>query len=228
MILMKCVVVGSRNLYEPELEERLKQRIEELMQEDDEFEFWFVGAEWFEDRCLNILRVIREERSDKRIKLIRLRMRWEEECFPMKKEQAQEYDSLVLEDRPEPLGNAAMNQKHGMIRRMIRSSDAMLCCQYTGAFFDGESYLMCAQRAGVSIYNAVNQKMMDGRIQERMNLLTDRERYVMDASYLGRTTKSIGDGLGVSANRIHQIRMKIYRKVVKGLTSRRSILKDKV
>lgn len=224
---MKCAVIGSKNIYESQLEERVRQSIEQIMEEDERFEFWFASDGWFEDRCLAVLHALREERSDKRITLFCLRRRWEEEYAPMKAKQAQEYDRVVCKEMPEPQGNMGTVQKRGMIRQLIRASDAMLCCQYRGAFFEGETYLACAREAGVRIYNTVDQKMMDELIQKKMNLLTARERYVMEASYQGRTDRNIGNELGISSNRTRQIRMKVYRKIVKGMKIKEGAFADR-
>lgn len=217
-----CTFLGSDKVFEKEeyIYEKILNAVYEIVRENEEVEFLFYNRYYFYKLCFKAVIEVKGHNPERKIKATVVVKQEEKEEFLRNIEENRfgvpdcEIDNVIT---PPPIPSPKRDADYSAVRKkierwLIEQSDYLVSYLYPGFHEVENRHYVYARKNKITIYD-VTSKETEECIRESMNILRERDQFIVNKINEGLTYREVGELLGISQSAVQQILRRACREL---------------
>lgn len=223
--MKKCYFIGTSAVYDSDLSNYLKKKCEEIIEKEEQIEFWFfhLNGQFF-DLCLSLVTLLKSQHPGKYIKIVRVHdpMRadstdWSDfvydTAFPLSLSDKNIYAPPTTTD-PFLISTRFIQQQNKVERWILRQMDVVFAYYYPNLEDSVIAQIEYAQKFTKAEVIHIKFEKTEKRIQELSDSMFDERTQQILSMLKANVPKSeISKVIGITGSRIGQISHKAAREI---------------
>lgn len=231
--MKKCYFLGLDEIYDLDLMGRINEELEQIVQKEDQIEFWFFSVVHpFEFSCFYLAISMRSKYPDKDIKIVKV-------YDPVKSDNPDSWyetaynthfpwilpDRIdlvpVMDDGFSRIPTQFIQQMNKVERWIIRQMDVVIAYNYPRLENSVSSMIKHARVSSHADVISISFEETEKIIQKHIDAMPDeRTSTIFKLRQNGVSNKEIGKALGISSTRVSQLTEKATREIRRTLKAR--------